>query len=517
MKNFKACFTICLLLFCSILKVNAQEYNIISFGAKPDGVTKCTAAIQKAIDECSKNGGGIVIVPSGKYLSGTVYLKSNVELHLNRNAMISGSLLKADYTARSLVMCDAVENVSITGEGMINGNGENEVFQESNKDRVRPHVLWLRNSKNVTVKDVTLKNAAFWAFRILGSEEVIVNGVRIYNHGATNNDGLDIDGKNIVVSNCIIDSEDDALCFKSDRELPCENVVVSNCVIASDCNPIKMGTAATGGFKNIAISNCIIRKASESSPSQKWKTKVNASSDSLGISGIALEVVDGGTMDQVTITNISMKDIQTPIFIRLGNRKGIKSTVKNIIISNIVATTESYLPSSITGIAGNYVENVILRDILIHARGLGTIEHANAPVPEKDNGYPENRMFGITLPAYGLYVRHVKNLTMNNIQVKLLNPDARPAMIFEDVDNLTLNQFQLDIPEKNQSMLWLKQVTNATFSGYNSAKPLQLFAKIEGDRTDAIRFINNNFSNVKSVFNAEKEVNQKNILKLSNY
>jgi polygalacturonase len=484
----------------------AQEYNIVKYGAKQG--SNSTQAIQDALDVCEKEGGGTVIVPAGHYISGTIFMRSNVELHLNQNAVIEGSLEKKDYKERSLIMCDEINNASITGPGLINGNGENEVFQESNKQRVRPHIIFLRNSKHISVTGVSLRNAAFWCFRIFGSEDIRISGISIYNHAVTNNDGIDIDGKNITISNCIIDAEDDAICLKSQRTSLCENVVVSNCVIASDCNPIKMGTESLCGFKNIAISNCVVHKSAESSPSQKRKGTLTGIIDTLGISGIALEIVDGGTMDQITITNISMTDIQTPIFIRLGNRNGNnKSVVKNILISNINAKSESYLPCSITGIEGHNVENITLRDIIVQCKGLGTLEQANLQVPEKDKAYPENRMFGMALPAYGLYVRHVTNLTINNFQLRLLNPDERPAMIFDDVDNLTVNQLQADVPGGTQSLVWLNQVRNATFSGYFSSQPLNLFAKVTGDKTSRLHFINNNFFNVRKISDAGKEVN----------
>jgi polygalacturonase len=517
MRFYSFC-TLAVLFILQYTVIAAQDHNILNYGAKV-GVNS-TRAIQDALDACTKGGGGTVHVPSGHFTTGTIFLHNNTELHLDPGAVLDGSLDKNDYKAQAMIMIEDVSNASVTGFGLINGNGDNAVFQQSNKDRIQPHCILVKNSKKVKVSGVSFLNSAFWCFRILGAEDVEVNGISIYNHGTTNNDGLDIDGKNIIVSNCLIDTEDDGICFKSDRKEPCENVTVTNCNIGSDCNPIKMGTASFGGFRNIAISNCSIHRSKESSPYHLWTKEVLSSSDTIGISGVALEIVDGGTMDQITISNLTMTDIQTPIFIRLGNRtKDNKGAIRNILISQINAKTDSYLPCSITGYGDHFPENITLRDINIQCSGMGTTEQAKMLVPEDDQHYPENAMFGKWLPAYGLYVRRVRHLSIYNFQVHLLKPDARPAMIFDQVERLTLNQFQADRPVGSQSLIWLNQVSHALFTGYTPSgnQPVASWIKASGKLTNDIKLISNELNGIQKILSLSAEVNPKAFTSLYNY
>lgn len=427
-----------------LLTVQAKTYNILDYKAKADGRTINTAAIQKAVDDCAANGGGLVLVPSGTFITGIIRLKSNVNFHLDAGAVLQAVADGSKY--RSLLLVDSAEHVSITGEGVLFGNGKNFVVGEEAPDR--PYIVFLKNSRNILIENVTLKQAAAWTLRLYACEHVIIKGISIYSHANFNNDGIDIDGKDVVVTGCIIDSGDDAICLKSDDpQRLCENVTVTNCILASNCNLIKMGTGSLGGFKNISISNCVLRRATES-PLHHWNSKPDHFiPDSItGISGIALEVVDGGIMDQVNISNITMTGVQTPIFIRLGSRKNPTGSLKNIIISNITATASSNMSSTISAVPGYYIENVILRDIIINCNGGGTLADVQRQVPEKEHDYPENRMFGWTLPAYGLYVRHARNITLNNVQFNLLQPDARPAIWLEDVHDLKAAWLKMDTP-----------------------------------------------------------------------
>jgi len=503
-----------LLLFLLTLPVtiNAKDVSIVDFGAIPDGKTMCTEFIQKAIDFCASTGGGTVTVPVGVYLTNTIYLRSNVELHLQKNSVILGSTLAKEFD-KGLVNAFNIENCSITGNGTINGQGFVEFYPEKGP---RHYDLFLYNCKNIKVTDITLINAPAWTFRILRCDGVIVQGIHIYSYVNVNNDGIDIDGRNIVVTGCIIDSEDDAICLKSDEpDFLCENVTISNCVIASSCNAIKFGTSSLSGFKNISISNCVIRRPSEGN-SYHWAKIHGITSDTTNISGIALEIVDGGKMDQVVINNITMTGIQTPLFIRLGSRKGTGS-LKNVIISNIIATNESLISSSITGIPGSYVENVTVRDIIFNCLGNGTSKEADAPVPEREKNYPENRMFGNSLPAYGLYVRHVKNLNLENIQFNLVNPDSRPALIFDDCDYVQLKGLNADKPANDQPLIRLIQSSNFTLSGFYSRVTAALLFEIVGEKSSKINLTGNNFSNISKLATFTGGSKNSSIKKNNNY
>ncbi len=507
----KHCLTlmICLLTHLAL----AENVSIIDYQAVADGTTPSATAIQQAIDHCTATGGGTVTVPPGTFLADkTIYLKSNVNLHLQQGAVILGGTNPKAFSA-GLIYANKIENAAITGPGTINGQGFKKWFPTNGP---RHNNIRLYQSKNITVKDVTLINSPTWVFRILQSDTVIVQGVRIYSFANENNDGIDIDGKNIVISNCIIDCDDDAMCLKSDdpNYLP-ENISISNCILASNCNAIKFGTAGLCGFKNITVSNCAIRRPSQAAH-RRWSTQIEGvTADETVISGIALESVDGGVMDQIAISNISMTDIQTPLFIRLGSRRG-PGVLKNVTIGNIVATSESLLPSSITGIPGHYVENVTIHDVIFTYKGAGTLEHAARPVPEKETAYPENRMFGPTLPAYGLYIRHARNLVCENIRFNLRAPDARPAVILEDCHNSRFSGLDLATPSHNQPIFQLTNASNITLTQFHPTDSTPLFLLITDQNSAHIKLIANDFTQVKTIAEFPENTPTSPIIELNN-
>ena len=422
----------------------ARSVNVVSdFKAKGDGKTVCTNEIQAAIDECAKTGGGEVFVPAGVYKTATLMLRDNVTLYLDRDAIISGVAGKENYK-QALVFGDKVKDVAIKGMGEINGNGA--LFNEGDNAGGRPIGILFKDSKNIRVEGITLKNPAFWSFKMQRCDSIIVNRMKIYAHSNWNNDGFDIDSKNVVISDCIINTDDDAICFKSEsRNFIVENVAITNCVVSSNCNFIKFGTASAGGFKNIAISNCVLKKAAEDNI-RKWKTSKWISGRygrvgdyPLGLAGIALEAVDGGYMEQVAISNLVMSNVFVPIFIRVGhrNKDAQKSYIKDVIISDIVANSETVVTSSITSIPDHGLSNIVLRNCIFNVFGSGTEKMATTPVPEVENKYPECLMFNFALPSFGLYLRHANNITLDNVQIRVKDvPDYRHAVVADDVSML---------------------------------------------------------------------------------
>lgn len=445
--------------FCSAA-LHARVIDAVRAGAVGDGVTDNTACLQKAIDDCASEGGGTVSIPAGTYLIRPLELKSNVELRLEQGALLLGSKRLADYDvsfpaeksgmsrSSALIYARGQENVSVAGTGVIDGQGGSETFQfgnDSDGGPRRPKLLYFAQCKNVRVTDVTLCNAAYWVQHYERCEDVTIRGIKVFSHCNYNNDGLDLDVKNAVVSDCYIDVEDDAICFKSDHPEFCENITVSNCVAASNCNAIKFGTSSLGGFRNIAVSNCVVHRAKEDNIRHWSKQLKHITADVTVISGIAIEAVDGGTVDGITVSNISMRDVQTPIFIRLGDRRRTFSrrigTLKNVQISHIVATAESQIASSITGVKGAKVENVSISDVQVSYPGGGTKEMLTRQVPEVEKAYPENRMFGHTLPAAGFYVRHAKNIYFDNVRVAgRAGGEERPVFFLDDVAEAELNR-----------------------------------------------------------------------------
>jgi polygalacturonase len=451
--------TTIMLALCS-LSTLAEDYNIKTFGAKADGRTLNTAAIQSAIDKCSKTGGR-VIVPEGVYLSGTLYFKSNVTLYLMPGSVLKGSDRFKNYpdnivpgnpkTNHAFIYALNVNHIAITGQGTINGNGQSQEFQLGDDSGPkgnggRPVLILMKGCKYIDIMNVRLENSAFWMQNYVDCENLHVKGITVYNHVNFNNDGIDIDSKNVLVEDCIIDSDDDALCLKShDRDRTCENVTIRNCVISSNCNGIKFGTASLGGFRNINISNISIHNAPVDRIRHWLENMKFIGQAKTVISGIAIENVDGGITDNISISNIYMLDVQTPIFIKLGNRGSVlkppaKSPghLRNVSITNVTAESYSKMTSHITGLPGYDVENVQLNNIRISSMGTGTKEDAGIKLPENVTTYPENRMFGYVNPAGGLFARHVKGLVIQNCSWTTHSKDDRPVVILDDVKESSL-------------------------------------------------------------------------------
>jgi polygalacturonase len=425
-----------------------KKYNIAN-----DGQTLTTASLQKAIDECSQNGGGIISLPKGEYLTGTIILKDNVILNLEKDAVLLGSKNVIDYPdkgrRKALVFAENASNIALTGEGEINGNGS--FFTKENNAPDRPTLILLLDCQTVKVNGIKMSNAGFWTFRFVRCDGVDISKVNVSGHANWNNDGFDIESKNVTIADCVIDTDDDAICLKSeDPDFVVENVTVSNCQLASNCNFIKFGTASAGGFRHIKISDCTLSKCSQSNL-RFWdqENRVPGVTNPItGIAGIALEVVDGGFIEDVTVSNIQMQDVQTPIFIRLGKRKVSDYTyLKDVLIENITATSVSYVASSITGVPGLRVENVVIKDIDLKLKAGGKLADTIVEVPEVETAYPENRMFGVMLPAYGFYIRHADNITFDNIKVSYVGGrEERYAIYADDVTDLNVTNSVLQPP-----------------------------------------------------------------------
>jgi polygalacturonase len=444
---------------------NAMEKH----GIVNDGKTLNTKALQSAIDECSRKGGGTVSLAEGKYRTGTIILKNNVTLHLEKGAVILGSRDIADYPdkgrRKALIFAENAKNISITGEGEINGSGD--AFPRENNAPNRPTLILFFDCEKVNVNGVKMSCSAFWTFRFVRCDGVDIHHVNVEGHANWNNDGFDIESRNVNISDCVLDTDDDAICLKSeDPDYVVENVTVTNCKLASNCNFIKFGTASAGGFRNVSISNCTLSKCSRS-VFRFWEQKIpGVGSPITGIAGIALEVVDGGFMEDIIISGITMEDVQTPVFIRLGRRKNSDNAyLKNVLVKNITASSVSYIASSITGVPGLRVENVEIRDVELRLKAGGKVSDTMAEVPEAEGQYPENRMFGTILPAYGFYLRHADNISFNNIKLSAVGGlEERHAMVADDVANLKVENSVIQSPDGSKAVFLLKSCKRVELS-----------------------------------------------------
>jgi len=442
-------------------------YDVKAFGASGDGKTIDSPAINRAIEAAAAAGGGTVRFPAGTYLCYSIHLKSKVALYLEQAATIvaaestssgaGGYDLAEPKTAwdayqdfghnhwhNSLLWGEGLENISIFGPGLIWGRGLSRGFGQgpvAEKPGVANKAIALKNCRNITLRDLSILKGGHFCILATGVDNLTIDNLRI----DTDRDGIDIDCcRNVRVSNCSVNSPwDDAICPKSSFALgyarATENLTITNCYVTGiyklgtlldgtfqrfdpaerplKIGRIKFGTESNGGFKNITISNCVFE----------------------GCYGLALETVDGALLEDVSITNITMRDIiSAPIFLRLGSRMrgpaGVPvGVLRRILISNVVCSNSaSSFGSILGGIPGHPIEDIQLNDIYIQHQGGGTAEDAAIQPPELENRYPEPSMFG-GMPSHGFFLRHAKNISLNNVEISSLKEDLRPAFVLQDV------------------------------------------------------------------------------------
>lgn len=458
-KSLPIRFPLILLVLYFILSVpgltaRAESASVMNFGAKGDGITDDTKAIQVAVDKSSEKGEKLIF-PEGTFMTGTVYLRSNTTIELTAKAVWKGIGRVDVYPVQhpvglngktagnrgAMIFAEGVENISISGQGLIYGNGGHQSFQSGIADSPdRPFGIWIVRSKNILIDGIQMQNSAYWMQNYVDCDHVRITGIRVFNHANLNNDGLDItDCHNVIVSDCEIDSSDDALVPKSHSERCVSDLVVSNCILASHAHCFKLGTASVGGFRRITVNNLVLRSSLADHIVHQAKVKG-------GESGIELLSSDGGILEDITIRNVVMDGQETPFCIKLGNRwekqKGDLTgknagIIRNIFIGGVIVRHAGPIPSSITGYPGHSVENITFSDMMIEIEG-GLPAYDN-PVPENSGNYPFNRIFGPKLPAYAFFVRHARNVRFQNIQVRTIAADERRAFLFEDATGVLEN------------------------------------------------------------------------------
>jgi hypothetical protein len=494
-----------LLILAGYLSIPAFEqtkkYNIVDFGAKGDGKTLNTESIQKAIDKVSSDGGGQLVVPDGNFLTGTLVLKSGVNLYLSPKAVLLGSIDPYDYPyVKDILDKKHVEakgnrigaligatdqiNVSITGSGTIDGQGRrlalimDSLFYAGKLDtahynlrrkrpEARPGDFKFTNCSNLSITGITIKNACGWVQTYERCKNLTLDHIRVESDAYWNNDGIDVvDCSKVRITNSFVNSADDGICLKSDGGgFYNDSIYVANCTVRSSASAVKFGTASTGGFRNVVIKDIKVFDTFRSA--------------------IAIESVDGGMLENVLVDGITATNTGNAIFIRLGHRNKDEhvGTLKNIVIRNVkvevpfgrpdekydlrgpdLAFFHNIFPSSIVGIPGHPVQNVTLENIQIIYPGKGNDGLAILPlfrlkdVPEVENQYPEFSMFG-ELPAWGFYVRHVEGLTLKNVTVIAKDKDYRPAYVFDDVNGLNMTKCIVKENDKDKQFI-LNNVSN---------------------------------------------------------
>lgn len=493
-------------------KAGLRIFDVTQFGATGDGKSLDTPSINRTIDACHTAGGGLVYLPPGTYLSGTVVLQSNVTLYLEAGATLLGSKNLEDYSAqagpsangdanqRHLIFARDAEDVGLAGPGKIDGQGTSfwvpngrvppapedywkDTIAHGWKPLPRPSpMLEFYNCKNLRIEDVRIENSPGWTLRPINCDNVSIRGIKIKNpvYGC-NTDGIDPTCcHNVFISDCLIDTGDDAICLKSENPYGGElrvskNITITNCVLSGCCNGIKFGTATDGGFENVVVNNCVIFNEDVPFPS-----RIEC--------GIAIEMVDGGWVEGVVISNIRMQRSRTPIFIRRGGRRlradGTPGTLRGVMIENIHASN-AILTSMIAGLPGFDVEDVTLSNIFVQTEEGGNAEWVGREIPELPKAYPNAKSFG-RLPAFGVYARHASGLRLRNLEFKSAANEARPAIVCEDVKNLDIAGLRSLPIVGTQPTVKLMQTQQAFLRDCSAPAGTKSFLEVQGDKSEKI-------------------------------
>ena len=460
----------------------SADYYITDFGVKPDGALLYTTSIQRAIDAIHERGGGRLLFPPGKYVTGSIYLKSNVTIHFEKGAVLYGSTNPLDYVKdpyvgwQSMIFAIKQDNIGITGAGIIDGRGfvtannmlslihygifTDAIRHDRPVETNRPENIHFRECNNVAITDITLRDAASWTQTYDQCKNVYVDNIRVEANSYWNNDGIDIvDCDCVTIKNSWFDAADDVLCFKSHSyDHICQNVVVDNCVGRSGANGLKFGTASRGGFKNFKVTNITIYDTYRSA--------------------ITFAAVDGAEIENIEVDNLKSINTGNVIYLRIGDRNsnGKIPYMKNIRISNVYAEVPAFKPdkgynyegpvedlprnispASISGMPGNFIQDITLKDITIVYPGgsdpfyarRGTTPAELDSIPELLNAYPEFSYWK-ELPAWGFYLRHVKDITFDNVVLTAKKADYRPAIVMDDVHNGDFKRTTINEPESEK-------------------------------------------------------------------
>lgn len=424
-------------------------FNVREFDATGDGRTLDTRAIQAAIDACAEQGGGTVVVPPGRYLSGTLHLCDDLDLVIQKGATVVASKDESQFDPPEevkypdaqgdecaifhygLLTAEEVGNLRIRGGGNLD---------DERHHRHGPKPVALKHCYNVTLRDLTLHHSGSYAVSLGNCEIVRVDNVRVL---YSNADGIVLDScRNVRVSHCHVESRDDAIVLKGSlaygEPTPSANVVVTGCDLATSCVGIKVGTESNGDFTNLLFANCVIHPLGVARPP---------------LAGIALESVDGARLQGVTISNVNMSGLKSAFFVRLGRRlrggwPDVPGTISDVLVTNLSARNVHF-PVVVAGLPEAPVERLTLGNVHLefdYSRG-GTFapgetyrDNKKRPpgvtdytrIPENPERYPDIRMFGDPLPAWAVFARHVTDLYFNNVHCYLATPDPRPADLFVD-------------------------------------------------------------------------------------
>ncbi|MBD0403869.1 glycoside hydrolase family 28 protein [Flammeovirga sp. EKP202] len=429
-----------------------RDYSVLDYGALADGTSNDTKAVQTAINKCSESGGGRVIIPSGKVvLIGTIYLKDYVTLFVENGATLKGSPDINDYTKdthknryknephmdRCLIYAENAKFFGIEGRGTIDGNGHPKFF---NRKTGRPMLIRFLNCSNIQMRSIQLINPAAWTSAWINCNEIVVEGIRIKSRVNHNGDGLDFDGcNNVMVSNCSFDTSDDSICLQaSDPNGSCTDIVINNCIFESKWAGIRIGLLSRGDFERVNVTNCTFKNIKDS--------------------GLKIQMNEGGAMKNMTFSNMTMTNVPRPIFMTFCKQRAHVDapeelspmhymgdmTFENFQIDNRMVEKNAVI--AMTGLPEGRIKNITLKNINMHIAGEEASESlSKAEVKELtpdvlEGWWPEFRRLGGTLPASGIYLRHMEGVFMESVKLFTTNDDKRSPIVFDDVENIDIHR-----------------------------------------------------------------------------
>lgn len=468
--------------------------SVEACGASGDGRTINTQQIQRAVDSAHTHGGGTVVMAHGVYLTGELFLRSGVELHIAEGATVLGSADPYRYalSGRPALLCaENAKDVAITGGGTIDGQGLElalaidslvtvgalkdpayNAYRHRPSEDLRPRLIDLVHCTGVRVRSVTLSNAAGWVQSYTNCSDVVLDSLTVRSRAFWNNDGIDIvDSRRVTIAHCSIDAADDGICLKSRTpDACCDSVTITDCTVRSSASAVKCGTDSWGGFRNITIRDITVLDTYRSA--------------------VAIECVDGGVVENISVDGVTARNTGNAFFIRLGHRRADAppGVIRHVRLRDIsvevpfgrpdtaydlrgpdLAFFHNTFPASIAGIPGHPVTDVAIANCSISYPGRGTKGMAYVPlwdlgrVPEAEGDYPEFSMFG-ELPAWGVYFRHARGVHIASLALEGRDPDYRPALVVDDVANFTLLESAIHMPGPQASMV-LRDVSHALVSG----------------------------------------------------
>ena len=506
------------------------------YGARGDGRSSDTQAIQNAINDCTQSGGGTVRLGPGTYVTGTITIKSNVTLELQAGAKILASNNYDDFLmppegvaalkgqqGKHLIFAVSSQNVALIGPGTIDGNSPHYVTtvdrplprpEDQYRDvasfgmkRLQPisPMVEFALCNNVRVENITLQNAVGWDLHPVACTQVLVRGVKVRNPiNSSNTDGIDpCSCSDVLIDSCDVITGDDGIDVKTlnpySKDQISKNVAVTNCRVTTDCNGLKIGAEGVGDFENINFSHCEVYSANGSPLNERV------------IGGISIEMAAPHNINGVTFDDITMNNVRTPIFIRLQKplgrpNAGPGGSIQNVKISNVRATG-AILTSSISGLQGAPVGNITLSNIQIQTSEPGQLAWAQNPVKENEASYAESTMFG-RLPSYGFYLRHAKQIAFQNVSVSSVQGDPRPMLICEDVSQLTVQNVSGTPSDPSQPFIDLRNTQSARIQGNRAPAGTGVFVKVSGANSHDVQMQGNDLSQSKSPVMRTPEVPQ---------